>query len=264
MKNVLVDDVIKRLTRSVHLEETVDELLSGSGQTKVTGIFVTFIASHEVIDQAIQKGANLIISHEGSFYSHHRDDGKQRQDPVCKEKSRLINDSGMVIYRFHDHPHRYEPDAITNGLVKKLGWEEFVLEKNKTSTIVSIPEATVQEIANHVKEKLSIPFVRITGDASMTCSRIGLLAGYRGGGQTVIPLMGTKEVEMIIAGEGPEWEAPEYVRDAVYQKRNKALMFIGHSESEEPGMSDVAELLSSAFPAIPVYFAASRPLFQWI
>lgn len=57
----------------------------------------------------------------------------------------------------------------------------------------------------------------------MECQRIGLLAGYRGGGEVVIPLFQNQNLDLIIAGEGPEWESPEYVRDALQQGKKKHL-----------------------------------------
>ena len=66
----------------------------------------------------------------------------------------------------------------------------------------------------------------------------------------------------MICGEGPEWEAPEYVRDAVYQKKNRALIVLGHAESESPGMEYYTELLQNSFPNIPVHYIKYDPIFR--
>lgn len=47
---------------------------------------------------------------------------------------------------------------------------------------------TVQDVITYVKKKLDISNIRFIGDLSMNCKRIGVLVGYRGGAEPVIPL----------------------------------------------------------------------------
>jgi hypothetical protein len=58
---------------------------------------------------------------------------------------------------------------------------------------------------------------------------------------------------VVVAGEVPQWETYEYVRDAVSQERKKAIVFIGHINSEESGMKFCADWLKK-FVKVPVYF----------
>ncbi|MFC0214582.1 Nif3-like dinuclear metal center hexameric protein [Paenibacillus chartarius] len=260
---VTIGDVLQWLTeRGSRPEPTVDELMFGSEETEVTGIVTTFVAAQHVLEQAAGLGANLVISHEGIFYSHHERQDTLQDDPVYRTKREWLVQSGIAVYRFHDHVHRYEPDAITEGLVRDLGWAPYVDERLPAATIVRIPDTSVTSIAEAVKTKLGIPYVRAVGDTAASCSRIGLLAGYRGGGSTAIPLFESRKLDLIIAGEGPEWETPEYVRDAVHQGRRKSLLLIGHAASEEPGMRYVAGLLGERFPGVPVRFIPAKPLFE--
>ena len=92
--------------------------------------------------------------------------------------------------------------------------------------------------------------------------RSGLLAGYRGNGATAIPLFEQEQLDLIIAGEGPEWETPEYVKDAVHQGKRRALILLGHAESEEPGMEALAEQMRAEFPSIPVHFIPAVRTFE--
>lgn len=257
--SVLIKDIIDHLLDPVEkLETTVDELVFGDPNEEVKGIIVSFVASQHVIENALKEGANLIIAHEGTFYSHTANDKILQANQVYLEKYKLINKSGIAIYRFHDHIHRYHPDKITDGLVSSLGWSEYVEEQKPISTILTIPVMTVKEIAEHLKEKLGIPFVRVIGNLSLASSRIGLLVGYRGGGETAIPLFENHNLDVIITGEGPEWETPEYVRDADFQGKKKALIIIGHAASEEPGMESLAKMLASYYPDIPVDFISEK------
>ncbi|TCN28100.1 Nif3-like dinuclear metal center hexameric protein [Mesobacillus foraminis] len=258
-----INDVIKQLTKPAgELETSVDSLLFGEPNTEVKGIVISFIATQYVIERAKELGANLIITHENPFYSHQGAISHIQNDPVYQAKRRLIEQEGMAIFRFHDHIHKYRPDGIMAGLIAQLGWDAFIEENAAAFSIVHIPSATVPELASLIKKKLEIPFVRVAGDISATCSRIGLLAGYRGGGQTAIPLFEGKGVDLIIAGEGPEWETPEYVRDSAYQGNHKAMIFLGHAPSEEPGMQLLAEQVRTTFANTPVHYIKSGNLFQ--
>ncbi|MNC40337.1 NIF3 (NGG1p interacting factor 3) [compost metagenome] len=228
------------------------------------GIVTAFAASQYVIERAIQLGANLIITHEGVYYSHQGQQEWLEQDPVYLQKSALIAESGIAIYRIHDHVHRYTPDGITEGLILALGWQEYVSEHRPAVSLLTLPAMTVQEAAEYVKKELYIPYVRVAGNLSAVCTRIGILVGYRGGGPMTIPLYEQDQLDLIIAGEGPEWETPEYVKDAVQQGRSKALIMLGHAESEAPGMELLAGRLAEQFPGVPVHFVKDRPVFQVI
>ncbi|MNV28828.1 metal-binding protein [compost metagenome] len=245
-------------------QPTVDRLDPGSRETAVTGIVTAFSASQTVIERALTLGANFIISHEGVYYSHQGETGLLQGDPVFMEKAALIARSGIGIYRFHDAIHRYRPDGIMAGLLRELGWERYVRQQQPAAAILELPARSVKTIAEELKKALGIAYVRAAGDLSMPCSRIGVLVGYRGGGSSAIPLFHKEKVDLVIAGEGPEWETPEYVKDAVHQGRSTALIMLGHAESEAPGMKDLADRLTEQFPELPVYFIKDQPVFQII
>jgi putative NIF3 family GTP cyclohydrolase 1 type 2 len=262
---VYMQDILTRLMEPVGLlDQTVDRLEFGTLQEEVRGVVTAFMATEDVIRQAVALGANLIVSHEGIFYSHLDNSESLKLDPVYQDKKRLIEESGVAIFRFHDYIHRYKPDGIMTGLVNELDWDLQVDKHTPAYSVITLPVMTVKDLAEYVKAKLQIPYVRIVGELHMPCRRVGLLAGYRGGGAPAIPLFEKEQLDVILAGEGPEWETPEYVRDAVSQGRAKAFILMGHAASEEPGMKYTARLLQGFFPGLPVYFVSGRHDFHWI
>ncbi|MHA6530974.1 Nif3-like dinuclear metal center hexameric protein [Paenibacillus sp. BAC0078] len=256
-------EIIAGLTAGIDApDHTVDKLEPGNGDREVSGIVTAFSASQYVIEQAIDLGANLIITHEGIYFSHQDQFPWRENDPVFMQKNSLITSSGIGIYRFHDYLHRFKPDGVIEGLLRELEWQNYVTEHQSEGSILTLPVMEVGEIAGYLKKKLQIPYVRVAGKLSMPCMRVGILVGYRGGGGVAIPFFQDADLDLIIAGEGPEWETPEYVRDAVHQGRNKALIMLGHAESEAPGMKYLAEQLALQYPGLPVHFIADRPVFQ--
>jgi hypothetical protein len=51
------------------------------------------------------------------------------------------------------------------------------------------------------------------------------------------------------------------MRDAVDQGRNKAIVFLGHINSEEAGMDYCSSWLKSFIKSVPVYFVESGSSF---
>src|SRR5690606_2299160 len=103
---------------------------------------------------------------------------------------------------------------------------------------------------------------RYSGNANTKCTKIGLLVGYRGGGDSAIPLMRNYELDVLICGEGPEWETAEYISDCCVYGSHKALITLGHLHSEEPGMEYIAQLLQQCFPQLSVHFLPVEHYFQ--
>ncbi|RUS45719.1 Nif3-like dinuclear metal center hexameric protein [Cohnella sp. AR92] len=258
-----IGEVIEQLRGSAPpIEGSVDVLETGHQDTEVTGIATAFMATQSIVERAAELGANLLISHEGIYYSHRMPSGPLPSDPVYQTKSAWIDHAGLAIYRHHDYCHRSEPDLIMTGLLHSLGWEEYVEEMLPTAAVLRIPEAKASDIAVQVRERLDIPFVRLAGDADMACRRVGVLVGYRGGGDNAIPLFREKGLDLILAGEGPEWETPEYARDSAYQGVSRSFLLLGHAESEEPGMRLLADRLQSLYPYLPVRFLKGEPAFR--
>lgn len=261
--NISIQDVLDALTNPVpKLEQTVDKLEYGNSNSTVKGVAVTFLATQEIIEAARDLGANLIISHEGIFFSHWDKREMLKEDPVYKNKLQTIEESGMAVFRFHDYIHKYRPDGITAGLIQALCWQDNEVVNQPAYSVLEVPEMTVREAIEHVKKRLGIQYVRFIGNLDMSCKRIGILVGYRGGSELTIPLFEKEQLDLVICGEGPEWETPEYVRDAVYQGRHKALVVLGHAESEAVAMKYLADCLQGKFPSIPVHFIPSKPVFH--
>jgi len=262
-----VRDVIAALTAPAagKPEPTVDGLLFGDPDAEVTGIVTAFMPSQRVLEEAHAAGANLVVAHEGPFFSHHAAFAQTLDDdPVWRAKKNFILETGLALYRLHDHVHRYTPDGIEDGLLEALDWSRHVVRRLPAAAILEREATTVRAVAEELKTRLGLSAVRVAGDPDAPCRRIGLLVGNRGGGANAIPLFERERLDLAVCGEGPEWEAPEYARDAARQGRTRAVIMIGHAESESPGMRLVARRLAAAFPSIPVRCADEEPVFSWI
>lgn len=242
-------DIILQAVPGGPLEDTVDTFKSGDPSQEVTGIVTTFLASFDVIQRAVNLGANLIITHEPIYYNHRDEVDWLADDPVYRAKRELLDENNVVVWRFHDYWHRHQPDGILTGMVKALRWEEYVIsDKPLVFNIAAVP---LQELAFFFKSKLDIGTVRVVGDLGLTCQRVGLLLGAVSG-RRQIEFLSHEDVDVLICGEIDEWETSEYVRDAVAEDKNKALIILGHANSEEPGMRWLADWLGTKFPGVSI------------
>jgi putative NIF3 family GTP cyclohydrolase 1 type 2 len=258
-----ISSVIKLIQQKTGValgEGTVDTIKSGDPAQAVRGIVVTFLATQAVLKKAVELGSNLIITHEPTFYNHLDETAWLERDPVFDAKQKWIKEHGLVIWRFHDAPHRVRPDFIDEGMIEKLGWKADPTRKK----VFAVPSATVRELAALCKERLGIAHVRVAGALDTPCHRVGMRAGACGG-RAQIELFRDHDVDVVVCGESPEWETCEYVRDAVEMGRKKALIVLGHANSEEAGMEWIADWLRSFLPTeIPQHFVPARDPFCFV
>ena len=102
-----------------------DQVLFGDPNQECSGIVVTCWASIEVIKQAIELQANLIIVHEALFWNHGdaQDWLQLQKNQTYLEKKELLEKGKIVVWRDHDYIHSGIPvstgyaDGIFYGLI---------------------------------------------------------------------------------------------------------------------------------------------------
>jgi putative NIF3 family GTP cyclohydrolase 1 type 2 len=251
--------VIERIQKNVGVAwrtQTVDTFKAGDPDTPVTGIATTMMATYDVLQRAAAAGDNLIITHEPTFYGHldQTTDLAKENDAVLATKQAFIEQHHLVVWRFHDHWHARTPDGIQTGMIRALDWEKFQNPAN--SHLFVIPETTLDSLASSIKQRLGIRTLRVVGDPAMRVTKLALNPGYPG-----FPgerhMLQRDDVEVLVMGEGLEWETIEYGADAAAEGRHKALIILGHIPSEQAGMEDCARWVKTFVTEVPVEFIAT-------
>ena len=261
-QNQTAADAIERIQKHYSTTlpaTTVDTVKAGDPSTLVTGIATTFLDTMDVLREASRRGANLVITHEPTFYNHLDDTAFFVDDPVYLQKLAFIEQHHMVVFRLHDGIHSPSPDPIAMGLIQSLGWQSYMQAGNPL--LLTIPRTTLAKLASDLATKLNAQTLRVVGDPNLSITHVAIRPGASGLQKQVLALR--DDVEVLIAGEAAEWEAVEYVRDASAQGRHKALILLGHEVSEEAGMKQAAEDLRLLFPKLSVVFIpAGQPLWN--
>ena len=224
---------------------TCDTVKCGDPEREIRKVAVTMTATVDLIREVQAWGADLLIVHEPTFYDHF--EKRLENDPVTEAKEELLRKTGMVVWRYHDHPHNKYMDMIGEGTVRMLGlkgtWQNHIWAVNRF--ILDEP-LTPREIEKRFREN-GCNHVRLCGALDVPCTKLSLALGTPGG---VFDELQDPEVEVVLTGEACEWKFGEYARDAAALGFKKAFLIIGHNPSEKGGMILLTDLIKKEFPAL--------------
>ncbi|MBB6733201.1 Nif3-like dinuclear metal center hexameric protein [Cohnella zeiphila] len=252
-----IDAIVARIPGAPRAD-SVDTVKVGNPALPLTGIATAFTVTFDVMEKAKESGANLIVTHEPTFYDHYDRMEDWGGDPVREAKLRRLEELGLTVWRFHDYWHAHRPDGIRTGVARKLGWESYLDPSREGMAVV--PPTTLRSLAQELKSKLSLPYVRIAGNPDMTCREVAMLLGAPGGERQVQALR-RDDVDVVVCGETAEWQTCEYARDASAAGRPRGLVVLGHFASEDDGMRYLVEWLQPLLPGVRiVHLASGDPL----
>lgn len=238
---------------------TVDTLKIGSPDAEVTKVAVSMFATPNVVREARDRGAELLIVHEPTFYDHF---DRKSDEKINAEKRALIEESGLTLYRFHDYPHATLPDIIDVGVVDAMGLDadvEYIDFKDHAKLTMRTP-ITAVELAKVLEDKLGIRHPRICGTRDVPCTKISVMCGTPGG---VFEELQNDECEILLTGEACEWSLGEYARDAHQLGHTKTLIIMGHIGSERDGMKYTAKIIEKLHPELEVFYIESGEVYTY-
>jgi putative NIF3 family GTP cyclohydrolase 1 type 2 len=262
-KSYTVGDIMDMILKEIPgapFSKTVDTLKTGNRDMVVTGILTTMFATVDIIHQAIKSNANFIIAHEPTFYNHTDDLKWTGSNHIVDQKLELLEKNKITVWRLHDYLHSFVPDSVTYGVVKDAGWLSYYKTGQR---LITIPSTSLGNLAKHLKDKLDIAQVRVIGDLSHNCERVALMPGASGG-QSHISMVEKEQPDVLVVGEVHEWETAEYIRDTLRLGGKTALIVLGHSVSEEPGLKWLQQWLQPRLGGLKVEHIASGNPFTFV
>ncbi len=251
---------------------TTDVVKYGDPEQECTGIVVTCFASVNVIRRAAELGANLIIAHEPLFWSHEDTTDYLADSQIFQEKRQLLEDGGIVVWRDHDHIHGGSPidpplDGIYYGIMKELGWEDYLIGSEKKPLLFQLPETDATELGLYLKEKLNLNGIRISGDPHARVPKVFLwehIIDRDAQASAKLLKVDQEDIDAIIPLEVIDWTVCAYMRDASQLGHPKIVYNIGHFNFEEIGMKYMVRYLPQLVGDVPVHFVQSGDAFDFI
>jgi len=286
---VTAQEIVDRVKKNIGVDwrsDDVDTFKAGDPSTIVTGVVTTSMATLDVLQKAVQAGANLVITAAPTFYSKadlstpagpgqppvaSAAPTTSQADPVYAGKNAFIEMHKLVVFRLTHHWNQRRPDPRAQGLAAAMGWTRLRHgdggqasgSTGDDSLRHDVPAITLDALATRLKSTLGTRGgIRAIGDRQLTVRKVGLLPGYTMT-QAAIAMM--PDVDVIVAGEVQEWESATYVQDVVFAGVKRGFISIGRVVNEAPGMQVCAGWLETIVPEVPVRFISAgdpywRPL----
>ncbi|HJW29615.1 MAG TPA: Nif3-like dinuclear metal center hexameric protein [Saprospiraceae bacterium] len=122
--NILSGEVIDFLESlaPLHLQEDYDNsgLLIGSSVQVVKGVMICLDCTEEVLDEAIKKGCNLVISHHPPiFYGVKKLTGSNMTERIIEKAIR----HDLILYAIHTNLDNTLSNGVNEQIARKLGLE---------------------------------------------------------------------------------------------------------------------------------------------
>lgn len=235
----------------VNPEKTADTVKFGDGTAIIKKVAVCWFPSIKTIESAIEEGCDLLITHEPVWWDHSNGkDGWREKGPGLK-KTRMLENSKMVVARLHDSWDRWPELGIRDSFAKGLGFEEFIAEDPESwHAVYKVPEQTLSTFAKYVAKKikpLGQDAVQVIGDPDMMISRPSIGTGGCGPDEDMIKL--GSDV-LIMCFDGARYWA---TRDR-FAEQGVGVITLEHGTTEMWGMESLARYIQTTWKCLEVIY----------
>ena len=257
MKAIDLYNHMRRIGTWVDWNNTVDRFIIGDPETEVKGIAVAWQSRTTALKEAIDRGCNLFVTHEPTFYRHREDSESIFDDPQAAAKRKFILDSGLVILRCHDVWDQMPEIGIVDSWSKHLGLGKQVAAAQYTSVHQS-PAKSLGELAEHVAAAtayLGQPYVEAVGDLEARVTKVGVGCGAIVRIRDMIEL-GADAV--IATDDGSRY----WYTGAWALETGTPMIVVNHATAEEPGLRNLAAHIKDRFPGVKTEFIAQGCMYR--
>lgn len=227
----------------VNLKETYDNvgLMIGDRNHEITSILVALDCTLEVIEEAIEKGCNLILTHHPILFFK---PSTITYDTLQGRKIITLIKNGINVYSAHTNL-----DSTKNGLNDLL---MQLLQLENSSTLGTVQGNTLEngigristlkepvellDLVYNVKENLNIENIRYVGDQDKLIKKVAVI---NGSGQDFFNVAMKAGADCIITGD----TSYHYVSD--FKEEGIAIIDAGHFDTEWPVMKLVSQWLKN-------------------
>ena len=216
----------------------------GSPEDEVRAVLVGFDCTPELIDEAVETGADMVITHHPLiFRGLKKIDGN---DPVTRAVIKAIR-SGVAVYAAHTNADKV-PDGVSGAMASRLGLlDTCILDEDGDGTglgiVGNLPEALpAGEAVKMVKEKFGLDHARCSLPCSSPVKRIAVCGGS---GSSLIGAAVKSGAQLYVTGDV---SYHNYFIDGDFM-----IMDIGHFESEMDVVDILFSLIRKKFPNFAVF-----------
>ena len=227
-------------------------LLCGHPDAEVRAILCALDLTEAVIDEAVRRGAQLIVTHHPILF--HARKNLREDDPEGRLLAHLVR-SRLSLVAAHTN-YDNAPDGVNDQLAAALGLESVRPLENGLRIGELPQEMSVRELTRWVKSALGA-VVRPYAPGEMQIRRVAVCGGAGG---SFYPLALAAGAQAYVTGEAHHHDALSAVSEGLI------LLEAGHYETEQIAIKSLAGRLQKAADAlqykITVMESAERPFAQ--
>lgn len=250
---VKIIDIINKIEEfaPLSLAEDFDNcgLKIGNVQQESTGVLITVDTNIDVVKEAIEKKANLIIEHHPSIWRPLRS-----IDPAVPLNAALLEAAkhDIVVYSSHTNVD-YTDGGLNDAVAKSIGLTNIGCISGPSSARVGdlAQETILRDYAKRLIKVFDDDNISVIGDLNKKIRKVAVING--GGG-------GREEVVWDAIDAGSDVFVTAEVKHNVARLANNlnyAIIQVGHYSSEKEFIALMKKILNGAFDDLPVYGAKS-------
>ena len=224
----VLDFINERAPFEIQLGFDNSGLLVGHPDNEVTGVHFALDVTNAVIDEAIAKGANLIVTHHPMMFSPIK--RMVETDHEAHLLCRLIRE-GISLISAHTNLDQ-APGGCNDVLAQTIGLIDIQGEGFVRVGSLPLP-MTASKLAAHIGASLG-DVVRVMGNPSAVITKVGMCSGS---GADEWPAAAAMGAQAFLTGEVKHHIALE-AADA-----SMVMLEAGHHATEEPGIFALAKTL---------------------
>jgi dinuclear metal center YbgI/SA1388 family protein len=224
-------------------------LIVGNKNMEVTAAVVSLDCTEEVVEEAIQKGANLIISHHPIVFS-----GLKKFNGSNYVERTVIKaiENKIAIYAIHTNL-----DSVLHGVNSKIG-DKLNLTKlsilSEKSGFKNVGAGMIGELASsmdendflqHVKQALNVPMLKYT---TLLNKPVHKVAYCGGSGSFLLPEAIAQGADVFISSD---FKYHQYFGS----ENQTVIVDVGHYEAESCTKDLICEILTKKFPTFTLHFS---------
>ena len=232
-------------------------LCIGSPDSPVHSVLIGLDCTPELVDEAIEAGADMIVTHHPLIFS-----GLKRispEDQVGLAVMKAVS-AGIAVYAAHTTADKVIA-GVSGAMARRLGLRDIEILDSEgdgtgLGTVGNLPcPMTAEEAIRYVKEKFSLKAVRTSRPVDVPVKRVAMCGGA---GSSLIGKAVSSGAQLYLCGDVSYHH--------FFTPKDFMIMDIGHYESEIEIVAILFSLLKKNFPTFAVRITEniySNPVFYF-
>jgi len=228
-------------------------LLVGNESDKVTGVLVSLDCIEAVVDEAIELGVNLVVSHHPIIFSGlKRISNRTYVERVVRKA--IKND--INIFAIHTNLDNVFNNGVNTNIAKRLGLEEVEILQSREGVShenQAVGSGIIGILPNPLDEKEFLSFVKTKMETS--CIKHTQLLGKKVRKVAICGGSGRFLLEESINQKADVFISSDFKYHEFFDADNKILIAdIGHFESEQFTINMLYRILTNKFNTFATHY----------